>query len=324
MSQLFGRYVLDTEVVTPMGMNLELSLAIAKADLSRFNQHQTDTGEKYIFSKIDFLDAEDRFERFIEMIDLLINSLLNKLPKMLKPIPVIVSVPESVDDKKVMAWLEECEHSKWLSKFEIVHSSGPRFIEQSLQLLEHHDAIISVAADSLFDQLEAFISQSKVMGDKNPWGMIPSEGGAGVILTRKNIIETLKLKPLAMLEYFISEKDCNDRRGMMKLVRNAALTYQHLGRVYTDMQNSRDHTEDYGFALGAKAEKFDNPQQPFLINDLWGTLGQASSLALLAAFTQVHSSSDSASLLMFGNNGDRGLLTVSLCTDNKVNSLNFK
>ena len=54
------------------------------------------------------------------------------------------------------------------------------------------------------------------------------------------------------------------------------------------MHNSRDHTEDYGFALGARAEKFDNPQQPFLINDLWGTLGQASSLALLCSFTQVH------------------------------------
>ena len=52
------------------------------------------------------------------MIDLLLNSMLNKLPKMLKPIPVILSVPESVENNQLMKWVEECEHSKWLSKIE--------------------------------------------------------------------------------------------------------------------------------------------------------------------------------------------------------------
>lgn len=36
------------------------------------------------------------------------------------------------------------------------------------------------------------------------------------------------------------------------------------------MTNLRAHSEDYGFALGAKAERFINPEQPLLINELWG------------------------------------------------------
>ncbi|NOH72445.1 hypothetical protein F0225_14005 [Vibrio pectenicida] len=316
MSHLFGRFVLDTDVVTPMGMNLDLSLTIAKADLARFNQLQMDNGDKYTFSRMGFIESEDKPKRLIEIIDFLLTSMLNKLPKMLKPVPVFISVPESIDAAELSNWIEDSDHSKWVSKIEIFHSSGPKLIETSLQSLDNHDAIITIAADSLFCELEQLIAQSQVLGNHNPWGMIPSEGGAGVIFTRKNIIETLKLQPMAMLEYFISEPGCNDRRGMMRLVRKASSNFQHLGRVYSDMYNSRCHSEDYGFALGARAEKFDNPQQPFLINDLWGTLGQASALVLLSAFTRTHKCSDSASLLMFDTCGDRGLLKMSLCDYN--------
>ena len=38
------------------------------------------------------------------------------------------------------------------------------------------------------------------MSTNNPWGVIPSEGGAGLILCRRNTIETLKLKPQAQLD----------------------------------------------------------------------------------------------------------------------------
>ncbi|MEI8638911.1 hypothetical protein [Vibrio coralliilyticus] len=41
MSNVYGRYVLDVDVLTPMGMNLDISLAVAQADLARFNQHRS-------------------------------------------------------------------------------------------------------------------------------------------------------------------------------------------------------------------------------------------------------------------------------------------
>ncbi|MCG9681130.1 hypothetical protein L1D31_00995 [Vibrio sp. Isolate23] len=314
MSNVYGRYVLDVDVLTPMGMNLDISLAVAKADLARFNQQADENGiDKYTYAKADFIKGEEKQDRAVDMIDTLLSSMLSKLPKTLKPVPVIISVPESIENNRLLSWIEESEHAKWLSKIDISHVGGPRFIHDSLSVLNQQDAVICIAVDSLFCDLDSLITESKVMGSQNPWGLIPSEGGAGVIFTKKNIIETLKLKPIASLEYFIAEWNTSDRRGMMRLVRKAGEAFEHLGRVYSDMNNSRNNTEDYGFALGARAEKFTNPQQPFLINDLWGTLGQSSAMALLGSFTQVHKSSDSASLFMYGLNGDRGLLRMSLC-----------
>lgn len=314
MSNVYGRYVLDVDVLTPMGMNLDISLAVAQADLARFNQHEAENGvDKFTYAKADYIKAEDKQERVVEMVDTLLSSMLNKLPKTLKPVPVILSVPGSVENSYLLRWVEESGHAKWLSKIEISNSGGPRFINESLGMLDQQDAVICIAVDSLFSELESLISDQKVMGSQNPWGLIPSEGGAGVILTKKNIVETLKLKPIATLEYFLAEWNTTDRRGMMRLVRKAASTFEQLGRVYSDMNNSRDNTEDYGFALGARAEKFTNPQQPTLINDLWGTIGQASALAILCSFTQMHRSSEPASIFMYGLNGDRGLLRASLC-----------
>ncbi|MEF1304871.1 hypothetical protein QTO17_23645, partial [Vibrio owensii] len=85
------------------------------------------------------------------------------------------------------------------------------------------------------------------------------------------------------------------------------------GEVYSDMTNLRMHTEDYGFALGAKAERFTNPEQPQLINELWGTMGSSSSLALIGFTVKNHHFNQHASLLMFDFNGDKGLLQLLAC-----------
>ncbi|NRB69546.1 MAG: hypothetical protein HRU48_19625 [Vibrio sp.] len=316
MSNVYGRYVLDVDVLTPMGMNLDISLAVAKADLARFNQHPAENGiDKFTFAKADFIKADKKQERVVEMIDSLLSSMLAKLPKTLRPVPVVISVPESTDNNRLQAWVEASKHAKWLSKIDITHIGGPRFIHDSLTILNQQDAVLCIAVDSLFSELAPLIADDNVQGSQNPWGLIPSEGGGGVIFTKKNIVDTLKLKPVASLDYFVAEWNTSDRRGMMRLVRKAGAAFEHLGYIYSDLNNSRHHTEDYGFALGARAEKFTNPDQPVLINGLWGTLGQSSAMALLCSFTQMHPSSDPACLFMYGLDGDRGLLRISRCED---------
>lgn len=79
------------------------------------------------------------------------------------------------------------------------------------------------------------------------------------------------------------------------------------------MTNLRAHSEDYGFALGAKAERFTHPELPMLINELWGTMGSCSSLALLAFTVKNHHFNQPSSLLMFDFNGDKGLLQLLAC-----------
>ncbi|MDN3611783.1 hypothetical protein ACFFUP_09525 [Vibrio ostreicida] len=313
MSNVYGRYMLDADVLTPMGMNLGISLAIAKADLARFSQLESEDGlERFSYAKAEFIKGDQIKDRVIEMTDTLMDSMLNKLPKSLKPVSVIVSIPKAIEPAVLTDWFEGSRHEKWVSKVDISHQGGPGFFHQCLAMLDKQDAVICLSLDSPYSQIDELISQGLVMSNHQPWGLLPSEGGAGVIFTKKNIVDTLKLKPIARLEYFIGQSNPADRRGMMALVRKATESFEHMGEVYCDMIHSRAHTEDYGFALGARSEAFVNGENPILINNLWGSLGRASSLALLGAFSHLHRSSDSASLMMFDNNGDRGLLKLSM------------
>ncbi|MCR9419598.1 hypothetical protein NB498_19850, partial [Vibrio alginolyticus] len=141
----------------------------------------------------------------------------------------------------------------------------------------------------------------------------PSEGGAGLILCRRNTVETLKLKPQAQLGYIDTELNTSDRRGMFRLVQRASKKLDSFGEVYSDMTNLRMHSEDYGFALGAKAERFTNPEQPQLINELWGTMGSCSSLALIAFAVREHHFKQPTTLLMFDFHGDKGVLQLLQC-----------
>ncbi len=310
MKNSHGRYILAAEVATPMGINLDLSLALAKADLGRFNQQVAENGiDKYTYANIDFIDGEDVFSRSQALVSLLLNALLKPLNRSLKPIPLILSVPSSVSLVKLQQWLEESDFSKSISNIEVVHQSGPKHLETSLKALDKYDALISICLDSPVQMLDKLIEQKQVLSSNNPWGIIPSEGGAGMVLARKNIVETLKLKPIARFGHFNAEYEVKDRRAMMRLIK----TLDHsrsFGWLYSDMTNRRQDTEDYGFALGARAEKFINAQQPFLINELWGSLGQSSAMALIAAAIFEHKSHELATLLMFSITGDRAVLQL--------------
>ena len=314
MNATFGRFILSAEAITPSGMNLDISLCVAKADLGRFDKLKSDDPlQGYTAAKIDFLKEGSALERHIEMITTLGLALLSPLISALKPLPLFLSVPDAFDARRIKKSLENNPLLTGLGDIKITHEGGARFVFEALQLLDTHDILMCIAVDSLFENSETYISDATLFSGNNPWGIIPSEGGAGVIFVKKNRVDVLKLKPLAKLEYFDIEKDSKDRRAMMRLVRKASKSVPFFGSVYSNMTTSRQDSEDYGFALGTKGELFTNPQEPFLINELWGTMGAGAALALLAVFTAEHRSKDPGSLLMFEQNGDRGFLNLRRC-----------
>ncbi|MFV8457448.1 hypothetical protein ACNO5M_20465 [Vibrio owensii] len=309
-----GRYVLGMEVMTPTGMNLDIATSVANADLARFDQVVGKDGiERFTFAKIEYTKENELFEKTCELTANLLNSLLVQLPRSLKPIPLLIAVPTTISLVKMQEWLGESDYSDFLSVVEAVHASGPSFVLQAMKSLDKYDAMMCISVDSMVDTMQALIDDAMVMSTNNPWGIIPSEGGAGLILCRRNTVETLKLKPQAQLGYIDTELNTSDRRGMFRLVQRASKKLDSFGEVYSDMTNLRMHTEDYGFALGAKAERFTNPEQPQLINELWGTIGSSSSLALVAFTVKNHHFNQHASLLMFDFNGDKGLLQLMAC-----------
>ena len=309
-----GRYVLGMEVMTPTGMNLDVATSVAKADLARFDQMLGKDGiERFTFATIEYTKESELFGKTCELTAHLLDSLLAQLPRSLKPIPLLISVPTTISLAKIQEWLGESDYSDFLSVVEAVHASGPSFVLQAMKSMDKYDAMMCISVDSTVSSMQELIDDAMVMSTNNPWGVIPSEGGAGLILCRRNTLETLKLKPQAQLGYIDTELNTADRRGMFRLVQRVSKKLDSFGEVYSDMTNLRAHTEDYGFALGAKAERFIDPEQPNLINELWGTMGSCSSLALIAFTVKNHHFNHPASLLMFDFNGDKGMLQLLAC-----------
>ncbi|MFA0511536.1 MULTISPECIES: hypothetical protein [unclassified Vibrio] len=312
MNNNSARFVIGMEAMTPTGMNLDIATTVAKADLGRFDQQVAGDGiERFTYASIEYISSTSLFDKCSVLIESLIDSLLKQLPTSLKPIPLLVNVPGSISAVEMSQWLSECKHCDSISRYEVVQQSGPSYLTTSLAKLNQFDAIMSISVDSLVDALSDLIEAGDVMSSTNPWGIIPSEGGAGLLLCRNNLVQTLKLKPKAKLGYFEVEPANTTRRSVMKLVRNASRNIKSFGPVFSDMTNLRSHTEDYGFALGARAECFDNPQQPTLINDLWGTLGSCSALALMACTIQEVTHNSPVTLLMFDVKGERALLQLT-------------
>ncbi|WP_339387899.1 hypothetical protein [Vibrio caribbeanicus] len=311
MSNSLGQYVLEGEVITPCGMNLDISTAVAKADLDRFTQRESEgTTASFVCANIEFLEQTDWFERCGELLLAMLESLFQKLPRSLHTIPVVIGVPESIGAVKLQDWLDETPFASKISYCEVLHDSGARVLKRALTLLDNYDALICISIDSLVYALEKWVEQGKVLSNELPWGIIPSEGSAGLILCRHNTLETLKLTPKSKITYFDLELDTTDRRGMYRLVQRASKHLEHLGAVFSDMTSLRSHTEDYGYVLGAKAKKFTHPQQPLLINELWGTMGRCSLLALMVYAAYYSDIEQPSVLLSFDIDGDKALMQM--------------
>ncbi len=208
--------------------------------------------ERFTYAKIEYTKEIEQFEKTCELITHLLDSLLEQLPRSLKPIPLLIAVPASISLVKVQEWLGESHYAEFVSVVNAVHASGPSFVLQAMKSLDKYDAMMCISVDSLVNSMQTLIDDAMVMSTNNPWGgVIPSEGGgAGLILCRRNTVETLKLKPQAQLGYIDTELNTSDRRGMFRLVQRASKKLDSFGEVYSDMTNLRMHSEDYGFALG--------------------------------------------------------------------------
>ncbi|MCW8348655.1 hypothetical protein MD535_21945 [Vibrio sp. ZSDZ65] len=298
-----GGYILGMEVVTPTGMNLDIATEVARSDLGRFGHQVAEDGlERFSYAKVEFTKHQNVEEKLQEMLGYVVESLVRQLPRVLNPIPLLIALPKGIEAVHVREWIIGSALNEYISHVETIQVEGPRVVTHALKAMEKYDALMCVSADSLVSQMASLTEKKAVMSNLNPWGLIPSEGAAGIVLCRKNLIDTLKLTPKAQLGYVEVDDNPADRRGIYRLVQKASRVMDCFGEVYSDMTNLRAHTEDYGFALGSRAEYFTNPNQPKLINELWGTMGCCSSLALIAFTIREHHFKQPASLLIFGEN----------------------
>lgn len=302
-------YILDTEVTVPSGINVELAIAVAQANIDLFSSYEAD-GETYTLATLAFLEQSNIFTKVTDILTFLLPPLLERLPTLLKPLPIILSVPSTISEHSLLNWIHNSQYMGYLSHITISHNRGNAFIEECLHNGSEPDAVICIAIDSLLDELDALIEKKKVMCKVNPWGIIPSEGGAGMVLIKKNVVDTLKLSPQSQIVFSQFDHDCSDRRGCSRLIRLVSKDFTHLGLIYSDMTNQRSQIEDYGFAIGARSEVMSHEQEVLLTNEYWGTIGDASGIATLATINALHPVGEIATAFLFDQHNSRGLLVL--------------
>lgn len=284
-----SRHIIASALATSSGMNLPISYAVANADLGRFSNYTSSQNDaRTTVADIDYLAGETVQEKVRELVDITLRSLLAQLPENLQRLPLYLTVPDACQEHNVADWLEKGEWANHFSQIVVLHQSSIEFIHYCIQETSKHDAIMCIAVDSLLDDVEQLIEDSKVIGPDSPWGIIPAEGAAGLILTQSNVVETLNLSVESTVHYSGFDWKAKDRRGCLRLARRAASTIGDVHRIHTDMINLRAHVEDYGFALSLLNRGADGRQaQLTSVNEWWGTLGKASGLATLASFPKV-------------------------------------
>lgn len=310
MSIYQHQYILDSDVVVPTGMNTELAIAVAQADIDRFAAHE-ENNEKYTVATLEFVDQTSLMTKVQETLSLLITPLLDRLHISLKPLPLLLSVPQDISEHDLRDWISESDFSDYLSTIKFSRNNGNAFLQECLNSLAEPDAIMCIAIDSLYDKKETLISAKEVMSGSNPWGVLPSEGGAGMVLTKRNVLDTLKLIPQSKIMYSQFDWHSNDRRGCSRLIRAVSKKYNNLGPIYSDMTNQRAHTEDYGFAIGARSEVIPNAQQVTLTNEFWGTIGGSSGIATLATMNYLSTINVTSTAFLFDQNNTRSLFILN-------------
>ncbi|GGK42376.1 hypothetical protein [Aliivibrio fischeri] len=310
MSIYQHQYILDSDIVVPTGMNTELAIAIARADIDRFATYE-DGNEKYTVASLEFVDQTCLMTKVQETLNVLITPLLDRLHVSLKPLPLLLSVPQEISEHDLRNWIDESDFSDYLSNIKFSKNSGNAFLQECLNSLAEPDAIMCIAIDSLYEKKEALMSSRDAMSGTNPWGVLPSEGGAGMVLTKRNVLDTLKLIPQSKIVYSQFDWHSSDRRGCARLIRAASKHHDNLGPIYSDMTNQRAHTEDYGFAIGARSEVIPYAQQVTLTNEFWGTIGGGSGIATLATMNHLSSVGILSTAFLFDQNNTRSLFILN-------------
>lgn len=299
-------YVLASAVAVATGMNLPLAHAISQADLARFKLHKI--GDlSYTTAPVEYVANDSFLQKITSLISIVLDSLLSKLPRTLKPLPLLMSFPSSIPQAAILHWLEGSEFSSSFSKVTILNSSGIFLFQQSLQALKNHDSIVCISADSLLEQVESLAEEYGVVGSQSPWGIIPGEGAFGMILTKKSVLRSLKLEYELKIGRAEFDWDAEDRRGCLRLTRKIGVTSINVDALHSDMTNTRSHTEDLGFALGALKKQ---PTHLSSTNEWWGTIGYASSLATLASFRCLPDRINNGLVYLFDQNHSRALVQI--------------
>ncbi|MDA9556563.1 hypothetical protein N9R79_03535 [Vibrio sp.] len=347
--------IVSAEAVTPNGFDLDMSLSLSKAKVSPFTQgHHQKTHQKYTYAHAEFIkddglenesydsdDPESDSKRLhtllVDLEHVLKSQLLTQLQSVANEtnrhpinqfqLPLLIGVPERVDIPHLRSLLQQTLSPTLYSQLIIEPFGGVQLLSLALTLQAQYSALMVISVDSLLCFQEALVDRQLVLSKSSSWGMIPSEGAAGVVLMSSTYRHALGLPPCPMIDVALfSEPGSRGSMDLLKLARQIKKQRREVkkdmtfGYLVSDKTGLYQDEESYGFFMGAMAQHCDRRIPPMMLEKYWGTIGQASCCSVLAVIwyelnqmstERLPGETSTYTGLLFNADGRKGIISLS-------------
>ena len=311
-----GRRVclLGVGAFTPIGPTAATSSAAARAGIAGFAAHPTakdQAGEPLSVARFPDLDDLKGSERFLAAATISAKEALAPflaLERELRGLIYVgIGLPESRPGRPagldpalaaaIGGWLNEPAPRQAVKTFAEGNAAGLIALKEAAESIRSGKAELALAGgvDSYQEPetLAWLESAEQINGagpDGNPWGFVPGEGSAFVLLGSSETAERLGLpifgEVLAVGSAIEPRRIKTDEvclgEGLTQAFREALLPFRNqLGRpkvnaVYCDMNGETYRAVEYAYAVSRHSEFFADPGQFRAPADSWGDVGAAS------------------------------------------------
>lgn len=317
--------------VTAVGSCSALSSAAVRAGLSRTTLHERADGPECHVAFVGCLP--ESMPRIARMARLLEDALRECGAALTTPIEsaVWLSLPSGIDPAKVLRGGARfgaltCSSVRESSAG---HASGLLALEQAAQFIAQGGlefaCIAGVEARTDEASLAALEERGLLLGEQNPWGIVPSEAAGVVLLASDKAVAQFGLHSLARVVAVASETDPAHGTGAPCIgqglsrachtVLDTLPANEKVAEIYCDLNNERGRAEDWGFAAPRLTPRCRDVGEAIMPALVWGDLAHATGPLLLqlplAAFARGYARGSSALVWAASEDGKRAAVLLA-------------
>lgn len=123
------------------------------------------------------------------------------------------------------------------------------------------DAALVCALDSFIEPqiLDALSLSNAILNEENPYGFVPSEAGAALLLSNESFAQS-RVAPIGAIGETATAQEAEDIKDPQGIIGRALAQCfeiaenQNIQRILIDLNGERWRAEEFGFALAAKAK----------------------------------------------------------------------
>ena len=318
VSEARGREVclLGVGAFTPVGPTAPTSAAAARAAIAGFAAHPTakdQAGEPVVVARFPEIDDLESSQRFLNSATIAAGEALApflKLERELRgPLYLGIGLPEgrpgrpaALDETvadTVAALVRESAPRHAVKTFAAGHAAGLVALKEAAEAIRSGKAELAlVGGVDSYQEAETLawlesneqVNGSGGDGNRNPWGFVPGEAAAFLLLGSSETAESLGLPVYGEVlavgssvePHKIKTDDVCIGEGLTKAMREALAPFRdrldrpRVSAIYCDMNGEPYRGMEYAYAITRHSKFFVDPSQFRAPADCWGDVGAAS------------------------------------------------